>query len=69
MRDALGNETEYSYDVCDRLIEIRQNGDEIQENNTKLNEEIQKARELNNKGKVFKTIPSERREEYQILPI
>ena len=26
--DALGNETEYRYDVCDRLIEIRQYGAE-----------------------------------------
>ena len=26
--DALGNETEYQYDVCDRLIEIRQYGAE-----------------------------------------
>ena len=26
--DALGNETEYSYDVCDRLVEIRQYGEE-----------------------------------------
>ncbi len=26
--DALGNETEYQYDACDRLIEIRQYGAE-----------------------------------------